>query len=176
MIYYQPTGEVISLCRKFAKDCVETNADEYARRNQKNTAKIELDIFIGKIGEFAVYELLGLRTTSPVSKPDLQIYGKYKKSHDYDLSTKSNIKYSVKTQRITDIMRYGKSVLFQKNYIDSIKNKKQGSHFLVYCIFDEVSKKVEIHKILHFNEVLSMIDLPKIDRLKNNKYAIYLED
>lgn len=177
MILYKIENDLQQKCYDFALKCVLTNQDEYSRRNQTNKQKIIEDIKIGKIGEFAAKSYLETYSKSQISKPNLKIYLAKNKKHDYDLvDLYDNFNFSVKTQRLEDIKKYGKSVLFQKNYIDRIKNKYSKNHNLIYCLHDSENKFIIIDKELGFGDIFNMLEEPKLDKLKGNKYAIYFRD
>lgn len=162
----------IDFCVEFAEECVETNADEYARRNQNDLDKIVTDISIGKMGEIAVYDYLLDRGFSP-SEPDFEIYAKHQKQHDYDISTE-DFDVSVKTQQYFSADRFGTSWLFQKDYIDRMFDSYQDNHFLALCLQDE--ELIEILAIIPFDMALDFMSEPKLDKLRNNKYALYWDD
>lgn len=72
------------LCVKFSEHCYKTNRAMYAAKGHSDRSKIINDIYIGKMGEFAVFNFAieNKRKTSP---PDIQIYDTKYKSHDADL-------------------------------------------------------------------------------------------
>jgi hypothetical protein len=71
-------------CHIFAEYSVESSAGEYARRNQSDPQKIQLDIYRGKMAEFMVCDYMASKGNN-ISKPDLEIYKSFQKSYDADL-------------------------------------------------------------------------------------------
>jgi len=87
----EPTQYEKDVCRLFAKACVDTNKDEYARRNQNDINKIVSDIYNGKLAEIMVYRLFKKKKHNPTAI-DFLIYDKDEKSFDADmLTTKHNV-------------------------------------------------------------------------------------
>lgn len=174
MIFYKIDKDTFLKCVDFARQCTVTNIEEYYRRNQNSIEKVENDIVVGKCGEFALYNFLKVEKNIDVDYPDLNIYDYKNKSHDYDIISGYG-NFSVKTQRKVDIDKYGKSILFQKNYINAIKNKVDKNHYLAYCIFYD-SGLVQIERIIPFKDILNMLEKPKLKKLRENKYAIYFKE
>jgi hypothetical protein len=154
----------ISECLDFAKKCVETNK-YYASRGQSNIDKIVNDIYVGKLGEWAVYEFLKSKYKD-VTPPDMIITNK--KTHGADLVA-DTIMFDVKTQTLDSVRRYGMSWLMEKSSL----NKFYG-HYVVMCM--QISpQEVIIQNIVAFEELLSVQSEPKLSYLKT-KAAFYYSD
>jgi len=109
IITRKPTFYEEDLCMMFAENCIETNIDEYIRRNQKNMEKIVNDIYHGKLAEVLVHDYVS--NLKPCSPPDFMIYEAKRKSFDADLSTNSadiHVKSCIES-------RYDNSWVFQPN-------------------------------------------------------------
>jgi len=76
------------LCQLFADNCVSTNEDEYARRNQHNVSKLRSDIYNGKLAEIMVYTLFFKKGAKPFPI-DFLIYDSKNKSFDADIHTRA---------------------------------------------------------------------------------------
>ena len=85
IITRKPTFYEEELCMLFAENCIETNIDEYRRRNQLNLEKIVNDIYHGKLAEVLVHDYVS--NLKACSSPDFMIYEARRKSFDADLST-----------------------------------------------------------------------------------------
>lgn len=93
----------------FAKACIDTNEDEYSRRNQSNKNKIVSDIYNGKLAEIMVFRLFKKRKQSP--KPiDFLIYSSKEKSFEADMLTN---KHNVHIKSCKDDTKFPNSWLFQ---------------------------------------------------------------
>jgi hypothetical protein len=158
--------DIIDKCTKFAEECVGTNK-YYASRGQANTSKITQDIITGKLGEFAAYELLKEKFED-TSLPDLEVYRGGKKSHSADLVAGGH-KFSVKTQSIESVKKYGMSWLLEKNSLD-----KFTGHHVILCM--EIEKGlILIQNVVPFQCVLDVMSEPRLKHLKS-KCAFYYND
>lgn len=158
------TNFQVAECQDFATRCVTTNK-YYASRGQSDTTKITNDILVGKLGEYATYEFLKLKYTD-VSAPDIGIHKV--KAHDADI-TADSIKFSVKTQTLDSIRRYGMSWLMERSSL-----AKFAGHHVVMCM--QISdSEILIQNILPFEELLKVQAAPKLSYLKT-KVAFYYSD
>jgi hypothetical protein len=171
MSSYILTPEIIQICEEFAENCFPTNRIQYTKRNQTNPEKIKKDIRIGKMGEFAVYNLMLEKKVKNITKPDLKIYYEHNKSFDSDLKC-DNYNLHVKSQCLESASRFGISWTFQKK--DPIVIRPSIYDYFIGTIVDEKNKKIEIKlskpvKNLIFGE-------PVLDILKKTKICVYLKD
>jgi hypothetical protein len=157
---------IVDKCHKFAEECVKTNS-YYASRGQSNVEKITNDIFVGKLGEWAARIML-IDKGFDISEPDMEIYGRGKKSHDADLSTPS-INFSIKTQNLDSIDKYGMSWLMEKKSLS-----KFAGHQVILCIYLG-ENKVLIQNIIPFERMLAVQKEPRLAHL-TTKCAFYYED
>lgn len=156
--------DILAKCKEFSEVCAETNK-YYASRGQANLEKIKSDIFVGKLGEWASYELLKSKGYE-VSAPDMEITRK--KSHDADLSTHL-IKFSVKTQSLGSVRKYGMSWLMEKNSLKKFKD-----HYVILCM--QISdQEILVQNIVKFSDMLAVQGEPKLAYL-TSKAAFYYED
>lgn len=146
-------------CRKFAEECVKTNHKYYSKaRNQKNYKKIEEDIFIGKIAEFAVW----LHLKKKPDPPDIEIYPSNKKTHSADLfcgDTKYHIKSCRKDREASWVYQPNCKYLYEDYH--------------VYCIVDGL--EVEIRYIISGEKLKEWeaYDDPYARHLIGKKIAVY---
>jgi hypothetical protein len=152
-------------CEQFAIECASTNKDEYAKRNQTNLSKIQLDIVVGKIGEWAVMKFLG----KGCSKPDFEIYTAKKKSFDADL-TYNGVNVHVKSQSEKSASMYGISWLFQKR--DPLYRKPNPDDLIVGVLVGDTEAEI----VMYGNVASLVFGEPKIHQLRGSKVAIYLEE
>lgn len=158
--------ETIDKCQKFADECVGTNK-YYASRGQSNTAKITNDIFVGKCGEFACYELLKSKFKE-VLLPDIEIHRGGKKSHSADIMADGHL-FSVKTQTMASVKNYGMSWLMEKTAVP----KFEGHHFIL-CL--EIEKGlILIQNVVEYKDIVSILAEPRLKHLKS-KCAFYYND
>jgi hypothetical protein len=107
---------------KFASEVIKTNLDYYKKRNQSNFVKIHEDIAIGKMAEFAVFNLLSSKKRSS-TEPDLSVYSK--KSFDADLMCDGN-KIHVKSCRKGSL-----SWVFEKK--DPLVTSPDSNDYIALC-------------------------------------------
>lgn len=172
---------------KFACDCAATNKDKYARRGQTNLVNIIDQIRTGKIVEQMTYDKLSAYFPN-LSKPDWAIYDSKSKNWDPDLSDKTTnpiTQIGVKSQRANVGESLGISWIFEfragKNYdvdtgVFGTEAKKPG-HYIAFSSIDVVKKQGEIHAIVAVSTLheLNLFQAPKIERLRDNKVAVYLD-
>jgi hypothetical protein len=152
--------------------------NNYQKRNQFNQAKIQNDIFTGKMSEFAVHEYLEDKVEE-LSEPDLKIYKGRQKRFDFDL-TANGYNFHVKSQTKHAAEEYGESWTFQ--FSDSQGNGCDKNIFggysendyVCFVLSDESNYKIE--KIVKVSEIQKKFALPRIKRLQDFKRVIYLED
>jgi hypothetical protein len=156
-------------CVQFAHDSINTNLDEYSKRNQKKVHKILNDIIIGKLGEFAVHKHLS--KNSPIAEPDLSIYDSSHKTFDSDLKY-NNLNIHVKSQSREQSEKYGISWSFHPK--DSLTTRPEKNDVIFFCLVDDLSVD-----IMAYDRATFFIDLYK-DPVKNNlkgmKKVIYFTD
>lgn len=99
------------LAELFVKEVYASNQAHYDKRNQSNKSKVESDIYIGKMAEFAVWNLL-IDQKKSATFPDIGVYPKELKSFDADISS-GEIKIHVKS--CMDVSQYPNSWVFQPN-------------------------------------------------------------
>jgi hypothetical protein len=147
----------------------------YATRNQLNNEKRKRDQIIGKLGEFAVKELLANKYPD-LSDPDLKIYSARKKSWAFDLSS-SSINLHVKSQDIIQGSKYGVSWIFQVGDKEVFNPSTESS-----VAFTSVNLSAGTVDLLGVVKVSTLHDqklfkLPKLEYLqKMNKLAVYYDD
>lgn len=162
-----------SLCLKFANSVYNTNFDEYNRRNQKDKNKIILDITIGKIAEFAVFNYMYSQGYF-VTYPDLRVYEKEKKSFDSDLYVIKDgltFRMHVKSQKLNMSKQFGESWSFQNN--DPLIIKPTNKDYIALCIVDNLN--VKINDIVKANKILGKYSDPKKKSLTTKK-VLYFND
>lgn len=182
MIYrYSPSKYVLNRVMKFASDRIAGSKDIYAYRGEKNLSKMEEDIVIGTLGEYAVYNYLrslGYRC----SRPDLKIYEKRRKSFDADLLVhrkegKENTgNVHVKSQSLQSVKRYGQSWLFQKS--DSLVTSPERQDKMIFTNVCPKTWEVVVVGVVHPKLVtdLGLWGECKVWSYRKTKVAIYLED
>lgn len=157
-------------CVKFAYESIETNIDLYPKRNQNNVNKILNDIIIGKLGEFAVYNLLKEKSFN-LNEPDLLVYDAEHKSFDADLFVNKS-KIHVKTQTREQGEKYGISWCFQPN--DKLTTNPDEDDYIFLCTCDDLT--VDIKNFNKAKYYLNFYKEPIKDNLKNSKVVLYLKD
>jgi hypothetical protein len=164
------TEQEKAVCKKFATDVVGTNVDKYRERNQCDVNKIINDIYVGKLGEFAVYNVLkhGGKT---VDAPDVAIYGARKKSFSADL-TDGRLKYHVKTMTASAAERYGLSWSFQIE--DPLVKRPTDADVLVLC--EEDNDTIDVKTFIKANRVCELYTKPKLAKLHYIKRVLMWED
>jgi hypothetical protein len=171
------TAAEIATCRAFAEACYETNADEYARRNQDNRSKIVYDITIGKMAELAVYGFLTDERRVACAAPDFGIYPAHQKSYGADLTFtgKDGVTYDlhVKSQDQEQGNRFGKSWMFQKK--DTLTTSPKDHEMICLCTVIN-GTDVQIEYIHRAKKLVPFYSEPKSPKLKDTKTAIYAKD
>lgn len=159
--------EQIKQAEQFSTDCVPTT--NYAIRGQRNNTKIKNDIFVGKLGEWAVYNALKPHFPD-LKEPDHNIYKGRKKSHGADLETEDGAyKFAIKTQSMDSLEKYGNSYLLEKDSVAKFKNQ-----LFVVCIHLGEGR-ILINGLFTFAEFTENPGEPKLAWLRS-KAAFYVED
>lgn len=159
----------ILLSRLFSRAVVGTT--DYSARGQNDAKKIEIDHFIGKLGEFATYKVL-IKLGYKVLKPDLEIYTKNKKSHADDLVGDVNLK----VKSVSSDSPFGLSWVFQFSpNPDPIFTGRTQGH-ISFCVVNLRDKSVDFISILPVKDIVSLMKLPIKDSLKDYKRVIYKKD
>ena len=155
----------------------------YATRSQKDNEKRKQDQIIGKLGEFATFNVLKEKypTLSPV---DFKLYSKKEKSWDFDLKGE-NLNLHVKSQNIFQSRKYGESWIFQKgngtnrNYDKEVFDQLSPNQYVAFVVVD-LNKYTAIVKAIVELDFLHKKDLfkfPVLEKLRiANKMAIYFSD
>jgi hypothetical protein len=152
-------------CDLFSKFSVFSSLEEYKKRNQFDKEKIINDIYNGKVAEFMVYNFLILKQKK-VNSPDLNIYEKYNKSYDADLSLQgANI--HIKSHNVNS--NFPVSWVFQKK--DSLITKIKDDDFLALVVMNKEINYMYLKKI---SEVI--FKEPVKESLKETKLCIYEND
>jgi hypothetical protein len=159
------------ICKKFACDVVDTNIDEYERRNQFDKDKIIDDIYVGKIAEFATYKLLKRRGKNVV-EPDCQVYGSSKKSFSADLKDGS-FEYHVKCMKASAARRFGLSWSFQKS--DKLVTKPKANDIIVLCEYTD-NCDVDIKALVKAKNMMELYTKPVLVRLQHIKCVLMWDD
>lgn len=170
---YHLSSDIIRICQNFSDLVVNTNVDEYAKRNQLNIEKIKQDIMIGKLAEWGVYFIYLDRGRKTISLPDMSVYSRRNKSFDPDLNW-GLYKLHIKSQTSLSAKRYGDSWVFQSK--DPLFEYSNEYDIVVGCRVDFYTDgayvKIELEKPfkkLVFGE-------PKLSKFENNKKVVYLKD
>lgn len=159
-------------CVKFAEERMGGSADCYFYRGEKNKAKMLDDIIIGTLGEWGAYKFLN-SIDIKVSKPDMKIYEKRRKSFDADLVSEK-FKFHVKSQSVISRKRYGSSWLLQRTD-KVVSSPEDGEYFILTSVVD---KEVEILACIFVQDIANN-DLwgeCKVPRYRHSKVALYLDD
>lgn len=108
--------EMVSKCKQFAEDSLDSSIDQYERRGQDPGKRYRMIIQLtnGKMAEEMAYATY--RPYFPdLTPPDYQVYHKKDKSWTPDLiSVASNIKIAVKSKDARDAKEWGASWIFEK--------------------------------------------------------------
>lgn len=165
--------DIVTICKHFADRVIDTNKDEYARRNQINYDKIKQDILVGKLAEWGVFFIYLNRNRNSVSMPDMNIYSAKDKSFDADLHW-NLYSIHVKSQTFESFCRYGDSWMFQSK--DPLFAHSSEYDIIVGCRVTVVEEGclVEIRLEKPFKNIV--FAEPKLSKFAGNKKAIYLKD
>jgi len=154
-----PTLYQEKLVNHFAKECYITNADMYAKRGQHDKSKIISDIYLGKMGEYAVFNFT-ISMGKKISPPDIMIYERKLKSFDADLvSVDNNI--HVKTQIIAT---KNADIYWTFQPKDPITHSPTDNDFVALTIVNH--ETIEYHA--YFLKAKDLLDIYKNDMYGNN--------
>ena len=154
------------LCELFMKEVYSTNKEQYEKRNQTNKNKVQSDIYIGKMAEFAVWNYL-IKCNKLATFPDIGIYPKNLKSFDADIISK-DIKVHVKS--CNDIGVFPNSWLFQPN--DTLCTFPSDKDFIAFVVCYP-DNKFESY-FIQANKIINLYKIPI--KINLNKKVIYEED
>lgn len=162
------TNADMKRARKFAKERCQ-NVSLY----QKRGGFKEIDIISGAMAEIAVYRMLKEKGVE-VGKPDFTIHSNGRKSYDADLCDGLH-HFHVKGQTIQSKEKYGASWIMQRK--DPIVNSPEKLHYLVPCVVDTSTGRVEIFGIM---SILSLkqhacFSECKLEWFRKTKIALYLD-
>lgn len=168
--------EWIDRCEQFSLACAQTNVSRYRTRGQMSIDKIVSDIFVGKMGECAVY-LHKISLGVICTEPDFSIYKGRKKSYDADL-TSGNDKIHVKTQSLNSATKYGTSWILQSKEGDmdklfKFRTEKDKAALCVMKSENIVTILVELTMTFLFDN--NLIEDPRLKWFLGIKKAIYWE-
>lgn len=159
----EPDAYQEKLSDMFAHEVYETNREMYASRNQDNRLKVIADIYLGKMAEFAVWNLLQ-RQGKDATFPDIMIYKANKKSYDADI-TSGDTKIHVKSCIAMGL--YPVSWVFQPN--DPLTISPSNKDFLALVSIEE-EKFFEAY----FVKAIDVIDIYEAPRKEGlDKKVIY---
>ena len=159
---------------EFAYKRINGSKALYEYRGESNISKMEEDIMVGTLGEYAIYQLLR-QQGHKCTKPDLKIYEKRKKSFDQDLIA-DDFKIHVKSQSLKSEKRYGRSFLFQRS--DKLLTKPDTNDFLAITNVDLVNREVNVIGFINVPVMvkLGLIGECSVPRFRTTKVAIYIDD
>lgn len=174
MRYFETIQEVrlnsllINKAKRFAKDVTATT--NYRDSRQSNTAKIEQDHFISKLGEEAV-KLVFEKAGKSVKGPDYTIYKSRRKSWEADLFIEG-VPLAVKTQSAEAARKYGLSWTFQagSSRRDPILEKPEAWVCFVELTLLSAAKVYPPYQILELK-----LREPRLEKLKGSKLVVYAE-
>lgn len=182
MFKYEPSKYVLNRVFEFAAKRVKGSRELYTRRGEKNLSKMEEDIVIGTLGEYAVQNYckeMGYKC----SRPDLKIYEKRRKSYDADLTCVVEFghkdvvrKLHVKSQSTKSVKKYGLSWLFQRS--DGLVKSPELEDLMVFTNVDPKTWECEVVGFVNPTVVckLGLWGECKVWQYQKTKVAIYLED
>ena len=161
-----PNNYQHTLAELFMKEVYSTNKEQYDKRNQTQRSKVESDIYIGKMAEFAVWNFL-INQSKSATFPDIGVYPKELKSFDADI-TSGDVKIHVKC--CMEVWDYQNSWVFQPN--DSLCTSPSEKEFIAFVICSP-DKKFEAYFVLA-SKVIGMYRPPRKESL--DKKVIYEEN
>ena len=168
------------ICKKFAEESYPTHKHHYAKRNQFNKEKIIEQITIGKLSEFAVYQVLSEKYPD-ITPPDVNVYERNKKSFDFDMKAK-DINLHIKGQLGDSAKQYGQSWIFQwsgdgKGHCDKeIFYPVTQNQYVSFVLMNKNVADVQAIVSLDFLHKNDLFKLPKLEYLHNTKRAVYWAD
>ena len=171
--------QYVPICMEYAKNQINDGIvlEQYKKRHQHNPERIKWNYFVGKIGEFAVYEYL-TNLGYECTPPDLTITSD--KSYAADLICEGRYIH-VKTCEDAPRYRYTRierSWVFQKN--DRLIYNPHPDDFIALCILYENNSSfyVNVWKIIRASFFIKnrLYKPLKVKRLNATKTAIYFDD
>ena len=161
----------------YAKKRTCKDEDNFKKRKQTNKQKIFFDIFLGKVGEFFVYDFFTTEKNFIISQlPDLKLYEKSQKSFAADLviighkekQLGKNIRLQVKTISWESQQLYGKSFLVEK--VDPIIKSQDENYFFV-VVLQKQDLSFEAPRLLAVKDVKYRNPVRNLP----SKLAVYLD-
>lgn len=176
---YYLSRDIVKICENFADRVLQTNVDEYARRNQNSQKKIWSDIFTGKLAEWGVYFIYLERGRKNIDPPDMRIYGRSDKSFDADLRW-GLFNLHIKSQVFESAIKYGDSWMFESkdplfdfsNEYDIVIGCRVNLDIPTVNYIEGALVEIKIEKT--FKHLV--IGDPKLSKFSGKKKAIYLRD
>lgn len=141
--------EVYQMCYKFANEVNPTT--KYGDCGQNDMNKRMIDNLIGKIGEFAVWFILKHICSLQSDSPDCNIYKGKQKSWKSDLlinTDDGNINCAVKTQSLSQAIKYGLSGTFQIASFRKDKVFDSKNELIFLCLVDDNDENLCYKRIL----------------------------
>lgn len=165
------TPEDAAKCYEFAS---KIDTGFYATRGQLNNTKRIRDQFCGKIGELAAYRYFQSKGIE-LSQPDFEIYGRNKKSWDYDMKG-DGINLHCKSQLVEQGNRYGISYIFE-NTDKHIFKEYSANDYVCFVSVNLEKKEAEIRAVVKLQDLhdKKLFALPKLAYLRT-KAAVYYDD
>ncbi|MFZ4768630.1 MAG: hypothetical protein ACOYLO_00520 [Ferruginibacter sp.] len=172
--------EILDLCKKFASAVNPTT--RYDDCGQNDMDKRYIDNLIGKISEFAVYGILnsiGKENNFEVNRPDINIYKGKKKSWKSDLSiiaTDNEINMAVKSQTLSQALKYSFSGTFQAASFRRDAALDNSNEIIFLCLVDDSSdyKKTLVLPPKKISDI-KMSD-PKLPKFRGIKICYYAKE
>jgi len=170
IIQFEHQSKVVN----FAELCYKTNRHHYKKRGQNDPRKIKLDIYHGKIAEYAVWDHYKTIEGVECEEPDLAVLDPNRKSYEADLKLKNkNGKESllhIKTQTVEQSEKFGLSWMFQKN--DPLVFRPLLNDFVVLTVFLSMNL-VRVYKPLNARHLIGRYQKPKVAKIQDTKLALY---
>lgn len=166
------TKDIYDMCSEFAHNRIGKSAKLYEYRGETKMGKMIDDIIVGTMGEWGGYEFLKYHGIE-VSKPDMKIYEKKRKSFSADLLSE-DYKFHLKSQNEISRKRYGSSWLLQR-YDKIVTQPKDDEYFILTCVRD---LEVEILACVKIKDIVKagLWGECKVPRYRHSKVALYLKD
>jgi len=175
MIEIIVTPQVIEIATRFANEVIGTN-HYYSNRGQSNKDTIIHQIFVGKIGEFAVRQWY-IQKGFACSEVDVTVTRK--KTFEPDLRVDGHACH-VKSQSMESAQRFGISWTFQ---FAGSKGAGHRDHEIfdtysehdrvIFCVVNPPAVKIMAEIKVSDLHKLSLFDLPKKKELAEYKRVIY---
>jgi len=121
--------KIIDECREFAEARINKSSALYSYRGESRVEKMIEDIVYGTVGEWGAYKYLR-KCGVEVSKPDMEIYEKQRKSFSADLFN-NKYSYHIKSQGVNSKNKYGSSWLLQRR--DKIVTNPGEFDYFIFC-------------------------------------------